>query len=47
MKDLFGMIRRLARRMCVCAVTANRDGKELVARALHSIGPRRDRDSLP
>ena len=44
MQDLFGMIRRLAPHVRLALVTGETGtGKELVARALHSIGPRRDR----
>jgi DNA-binding NtrC family response regulator len=44
MQDLFGMIRRLAPHVRQALVTGETGtGKELVARALHSIGPRRDR----
>ena len=44
MQDLFGMIRRLAPHVRTALVTGETGtGKELVARALHRIGPRRDR----
>jgi DNA-binding NtrC family response regulator len=44
MQDLFGMIRRLAPHVRTALVTgATGTGKELVARALHQIGPRRER----
>jgi DNA-binding NtrC family response regulator len=44
MQDLFGMIRRLAPHVRLALVTGETGtGKELVARALHSTGPRRDR----
>jgi DNA-binding NtrC family response regulator len=44
MQDLFGMIRRLAPHVRAALVTGETGtGKELVARALHAIGPRRDR----
>ncbi len=44
MQDLFGMIRRLAPHVRLALITGETGtGKELVARALHSIGPRRDR----
>ena len=44
MQELFGMIRRLAPHVRTALVTGETGtGKELVARALHSIGPRRDR----
>jgi two-component system response regulator HydG len=44
MQDLFGMIRRLAPHVRLALVTGETGtGKELAARALHSIGPRRDR----
>jgi two-component system response regulator HydG len=44
MQDLFGMIRRLAPHVRLALITGETGtGKELVARALHSMGPRRDR----
>ncbi|HET7219203.1 MAG TPA: sigma-54 dependent transcriptional regulator [Vicinamibacterales bacterium] len=44
MQDLFGMIRRLAPHVHLALITGETGtGKELVARALHSMGPRRDR----
>ena len=44
MQELFGMIRRLAPHVRTALVTGETGtGKELVARALHSTGPRRDR----
>jgi len=44
MQDLFGMIRRLAPHVRTVLVTGETGtGKELVARALHSTGPRRER----
>ena len=44
MQDLFGMIRRLAPHVRTALITGETGtGKELVARALHTIGPRRDR----
>ena len=44
MQELFGMIRRLAPHVRTALVTGETGtGKELVARALHSIGPRRER----
>jgi DNA-binding NtrC family response regulator len=44
MQDLFGLIRRLAPHVKTALVTGETGtGKELVARALHSSGPRRDR----
>jgi two-component system, NtrC family, response regulator HydG len=44
MQDLFGLIRRLAPHVRLALITGETGtGKELVARALHSIGPRRDR----
>ena len=44
MQELFGMIRRLAPHVRTTLVTGETGtGKELVARALHQIGPRRDR----
>ncbi len=44
MQDLFGMIRRLAPHVRLALITGETGtGKELVARALHGIGPRRDR----
>jgi two-component system response regulator HydG len=44
MQELFGMIRRLAPHVRTALVTGETGtGKELVARALHSIGPRPDR----
>ncbi len=44
MQDLFGMIRRLAPHVRTALVSGETGtGKELVARALHSTGPRRDR----
>jgi two-component system, NtrC family, response regulator HydG len=44
MQDLFGMIRRLAPHVRLALVTGETGtGKELVARALHMLGPRRDR----
>jgi DNA-binding NtrC family response regulator len=44
MQDLFGMIRRLAPHVRTTLVTGETGtGKELVARGLHTLGPRRDR----
>jgi DNA-binding NtrC family response regulator len=44
MQDLFGMIRRLAPHVRTALVSGETGtGKELVARALHRTGPRRDR----
>lgn len=44
MQDLFGLIRRLAPHVKTALVTGEiGTGKELVARALHGSGPRRDR----
>jgi len=44
MQDLFGMIRRLAPHVRLALITGETGtGKELVARALHHLGPRRDR----
>jgi two-component system, NtrC family, response regulator HydG len=44
MQELFGMIRRLAPHVRTALVSGETGtGKELVARALHKIGPRRDR----
>jgi DNA-binding NtrC family response regulator len=44
MQELFGMIRRLAPHVRTALVTGETGtGKELVARALHAMGPRRDR----
>ncbi len=44
MQDLFGMIRRLAPHVRTALITGETGtGKELVARALHTLGPRRDR----
>ena len=44
MQELFSMIRRLAPHVRTALVTGETGtGKELVARALHTIGPRRDR----
>jgi two-component system response regulator HydG len=44
MQDLFGMIRRLAPHVRTALITGETGtGKELVARALHQTGPRRDR----
>jgi DNA-binding NtrC family response regulator len=44
MQELFGMIRRLAPHVRTALVTGETGtGKELVARALHKLGPRRDR----
>ena len=44
MQELFGMIRRLAPHVRTVLMTGETGtGKELVARALHKIGPRRDR----
>jgi DNA-binding NtrC family response regulator len=44
MQDLFGLIRRLAPHVKAALVTGETGtGKELVARALHRSGPRRDR----
>ncbi|HXW08480.1 MAG TPA: sigma-54 dependent transcriptional regulator [Vicinamibacterales bacterium] len=44
MQDLFGMIRRLAPHVRMALITGETGtGKELVARALHRTGPRRER----
>jgi two-component system, NtrC family, response regulator HydG len=44
MQDLFGMIRRLAPHVRLALITGETGtGKELAARALHGMGPRRDR----
>ena len=44
MQELFGMIRRLAPHVRTALVSGETGtGKELVARALHKLGPRRDR----
>ena len=44
MQELFGMIRRLAPHVRTALVTGETGtGKELVARALHQVGPRRER----
>ena len=44
MQDLFGMIRRLAPHVRLALITGETGtGKELVARALHAMGPRRER----
>ena len=44
MQELFGMIRRLAPHVRTALITGvTGTGKELVARALHTTGPRRDR----
>ena len=44
MQDLFDMIRRLAPHVRTALITGETGtGKELVARALHKLGPRRDR----
>jgi two-component system, NtrC family, response regulator HydG len=44
MQDLFGLIRRLAPHVRLALISGETGtGKELVARALHTIGPRRDR----
>jgi two-component system response regulator PilR (NtrC family) len=44
MQDLFGVIRRLAPHVRTALVTGETGtGKELVARALHTLGPRKDR----
>jgi DNA-binding NtrC family response regulator len=44
MQDLFGLIRRLAPHVRTALITGETGtGKELVARALHQTGPRRDR----
>jgi DNA-binding NtrC family response regulator len=44
MQDLFGMIRRLAPHVRLALITGETGtGKELVARALHAMGPRRAR----
>jgi len=44
MQELFGMIRRLAPHVRTALITGETGtGKELVARALHQTGPRRDR----
>jgi DNA-binding NtrC family response regulator len=44
MQELFGMIRRLAPHVRTALITGETGtGKELVARALHKTGPRRDR----
>ncbi len=47
MQELFGMIRRLAPHVRTALVTGETGtGKELVARALHQLGPRRERRFL-
>ena len=44
MQDLFGMIRRLAPHVRTALISGETGtGKELVARALHKLGPRRDK----
>jgi DNA-binding NtrC family response regulator len=44
MQELFGLVRRLAPHVHVALVTGETGtGKELAARALHKLGPRRDR----
>ena len=44
MQELFGMIRRLAPHVRTVLITGETGtGKELVARALHKVGPRRDK----
>ena len=44
MQELFGMIRRLAPHVRTALITGETGtGKELVARALHKVGPRRDK----
>jgi DNA-binding NtrC family response regulator len=44
MQELFGLVRRLSPHVHVALVTGETGtGKELVARALHTLGPRRDR----
>jgi DNA-binding NtrC family response regulator len=44
MQDLFGMIRRLAPHVRTALISGETGtGKELVARALHKVGPRRER----
>jgi DNA-binding NtrC family response regulator len=44
MQELFGMVRRLAPHVRTALITGETGtGKELVARALHTIGPRRER----
>ena len=44
MQELFGLIRRLAPHVHVATITGETGtGKELVARALHQLGPRHDR----
>jgi DNA-binding NtrC family response regulator len=44
MQELFGLVRRLAPHLRTALVTGETGtGKQLVARALHDIGPRRDR----
>jgi DNA-binding NtrC family response regulator len=44
MQDLFGMIRRLAPHVRTALISGETGtGKELVARALHKLGPRKDR----
>jgi DNA-binding NtrC family response regulator len=44
MQELFGLIRRLAPHVRTALITGETGtGKELVARALHKLGPRRDR----
>jgi DNA-binding NtrC family response regulator len=44
MQELFGLVRRLAPHVHVALVTGETgSGKELVARALHKLGPRRDK----
>ncbi len=48
MQELFGMIRRLAPHVRTALVTGETGtGKELVARALHRTGPRRERRFVP
>src|SRR5436189_1370136 len=44
MQELFGMVRRLAPHVRTALITGETGtGKELVARALHKLGPRRDK----